>query len=280
MKKRITFLMVAVVAAVFGMQAQNRLLGDFEADVNKWTYWAFATFEIADNPNKSSGNNSDHVLKLAGATEGWAGMSYNTQTHGELPISISVSGEPAAGEYQYLHFKILRSNWASMIAELKDDTKTYNTTEKWIGNNTDWQYIVVDLRDKNQWSPSELQSSYPKIDMQPNKNSDPLDVTFYIDDIYLSASNEEIPQTITTVKNMGAGNSDIYLSRSANGNTVAHVGDLEGALKLEVYNLTGTLIKVVYNGTASAGAYELPSFGAGIYLLKATTSKGTYSLKF
>jgi hypothetical protein len=275
MKKRITFLMAAVVAAVFGVQAQNLLVDNFESGVNKWGAWGVDKAEIVENPNSSGINTSAHVYKLENALNS-CGIYYDSGTHGDLPVVVSISGNVNSGEYRYLHFKFLRDNAASMVIKL--NPLPYLTREYWVSANTEWQYIVIDLREKNTWSENELGSSYQKVDIEPNKNGST--TTLYLDDIYFSPSEEHITGDQTSVKNGAVTNSGIRLSRSADGNTVAHVGDLKGALKLEVYNIAGSLLRVVYDGTASAGAYELPSFDAGIYLLRATTSKGTYSFKF
>ena len=279
MRTRITVLFVAVLTACFSLQAQNLLVDDFETGGKFGCYGTDITIAVVENPGKTDVNSSDYVLKMEGtnASENWAGINYIPEQFGNLPITVGNVDVVNEGEYRYVHFKLHRNNDNKVLVQLKlDDGNAEYPEELWTGGTNTWEYYVMDLLYKAEWSYDLSNKQYNQIEFQPNKQSGAF--VLYIDDIYLSPSPD--PITTSAIKNNKINSADINVYRSANGSAFARIGELEGQLKLEVYNLQGQLLKVVYNDVAAMGNYELPSFETGIYILKATTSKGTYSLKF
>ena len=272
MKAKITVLFIAVLMACFGLQAQNLLLDNFEGESHNFNIWPdnATTITHVENPDKSGINTSDYVLKVEGTSDApnWMCIYYDREI--TIPIgNVNVVNE---GEYRYVHFKLHRSYENKIMVEMDDDF----ASEVWTGGSNMWEYYAVDMLNKNDWSEDLSNKTYGSIKIQLNREVRAY--TAYIDDIYLSPTSD--PITSTSIKNTKLNSLDINVYRSANGSAFAHIGELDGQLKLEVHNLQGQLLKVVYNDVAATGNYELPSFEKGIYILKATTSKGTYSLKF
>ncbi len=256
------------------LQGQNLLVDNFESNVNRWGAWGMAANVIVKNPKKSGINTSENVYKLEKA-EKTCGIHYDNEKQGNLNIPVPKTGNAAAGQYRYLHFKLLREQGGNASIVVKLNPTPYLTKENWISSSSEWQYIVIDLQEKNDYSENDLGGPYHKVEIEPNKNGET--TTLYLDDIFLSPSNNHITTNLRSTEGF---DSPIRILREEGGKTLCQVSKHGGALKLEVYNLQGKLLQVVSEGVISEGIYELPSCGYGVQLLKVTSKDDSYCLKF
>ena len=295
MKKKIT-LLLGVVCIACTLSAQNVLkLADFEDGVDDCFLGSsgspsginFAGSKaVIENPYPDAEHGASKVLEVvhpAASTGAYYvlfsnAIGSNTVTS-ESPV-IPIGTDP--GQYRYLHLKLLKSVTSRVEWQFRNSGGTgqgYCSIE--VAGNGEWQSIVMDLMNEgaNCNVPSIISGGaifYGYMLCIDRGYVNTGGFTVYIDDIYLSDSDET--PIATNINNKTAKKSGISVVKNQSGSAVL-VDGVTGNLKLEVFNLQGQLIKEVYKGAAASGSYELPSL-TGIYILKATSAEGVTSIKF
>ena len=270
------------------------------------------TKEVVNNPILDAVNGSSKVLKVNYPLPGAAGDYRVIFANAVGSKTVTAATEPipvgnGANEYRYLHLKILKIRTSPVEWNFRDsggagiawtnkfqvkgtpippedsEDPYYSKTEAQLWQEASWQNVVIDFLEEHENCniPAAIAANkkfygYMLCLDRGNEvgNKSGLAFTAYVDDVYLSSSNENpVP---TGIDNRITQKSEISVVK---GSTVL-VNDVKGSLKLEIFNLQGQLINEVYNGIANTGAYELPALPQSVYILKATTGNGVQNIKF
>jgi beta-glucanase (GH16 family) len=73
----------------------------------------------------------------------------------------------------------------------------------------------------------------------------------------------------------------VRVSRSTDGHAVVHIEEgRQSKLKMEIYNMTGSLLYALCEKAATADSYDIPDLERGIHILKVSIDENSYALKF
>lgn len=283
--KKLTLFFIASCIGMSGLYAQERrdtLLADFESQSTFFTVAAAnLTMSVVPNPDPDTENSSSYVLQITGNANhdnSWESL-YTPNNITTLHLNINNTDG-----YRYLHFKTHKNFISGMLWSLSSQKPDGSLEAKlpnqiWNSKTNEWEYHVVDLLElTDTWNITP--GTYYRVVFNMTKTMSPKAAFVgYIDDVYLSNTNEEIPSIPTGINNPDI-NSKAVVSR-LNENTVQIriSPEAEENLNLEVYNVQGQLLHSLSNAQAS-GSFDVNLPAGNLYILRATDNRGVYSIKF
>lgn len=180
MKKRLLFPLL-FLAITFAMNAQDRILADFESEVTTAAFdkMNMVSAEIVNNPDKSGVNTSNKVLKVEKAKSG----------DGWFFVHFDISPELNFATHPVLSVKIHSPNAVNFNARIDNDIKWEMQffTNEYANNGPTWSVLEAD---KNKWVEFSVDlgrfpaARYNSLDIGIAL-SDTNAGTYYIDDLKL-----------------------------------------------------------------------------------------------
>jgi len=283
--KKITFIIVMAFAAI-NLSATNKLkIADFEDGLNYFTKVSagFVDILIVDNPSITTVNNSAKVLKFKYYTgyPNYAVALKEAGTIPALPLPIGNLEEIVAGKYRYATLKLYKPFKSKILFTLKKASAIDGQTPQYLNQKiNEWEDITIDMLDVVKGSSVAQNVIYDGIMLNLDKSGRTPASTegfvAYIDDLYLSNDLDVTTDISNHISGMG-----IIVVHSNDGQSLVNVSNADHkSFKLEVYNMQGQLVKIIYNGISESGTYKIPVLSKGNYILKATTENKVQNIKF
>jgi hypothetical protein len=267
MKQIFTFLLFAAFS--LGVSAQLLRPITFEGDTTGNGYWNFfangtagtdsADCAIVLNPDKSSINKSDSVLRFIvnANADAWAGMW--TDAYGEMEFTDAS---------HTLYVMVHKSNIAPIAFKLENSTNGGAMVMEIKVPNTltdEWESIGIEMTPAIGFTYTRL-VFFP--DFPDGARTGTEGSVNYIDNIYKSS--------MVSVKQVSGASMVIYPNPVENRMAVQYP-DMKG---LTISNILGETLKSVKFQTANSKVLELSDLKTGVYFVTVETGSGTYTSKF
>jgi len=283
--KKITFF-IAMAFAAINLQAIDQLkIADFESGSTYFTKSSagLVAMAIVDNPDDSNINTSAKVLKIT-YSSGYNGYSVVVKESGVgtvIPLVVGNVEEIVAGKYRYIHFMLYKPFKSKILLTLQKPGIVDGQSPQYLNQKVnEWEAVSIDMLDATKNLNLTQNTTYDGIMLNLDKaGRSPASTegfVAYIDNLYLS--NDATTATPSIRQNA---TSDIKVMRTLEGDYQVKVSNVDYKnLKLEVFNMQGQLLKLVFNGKPVVDSYEIPALSKGNYILKATTEKNVQCVKF